>query len=76
MKLSEYFILTKEPKLHFAKRINVTEHTIYNILNGHPPTLQVAVAIENATDGKVKCRDLLEENEPTKERKKINPKKS
>ena len=70
MKLSEYFTLTKEPKLHFAKRINVTEHTIYNILNGNPPSLQVAVAIENATDGKVKCADLLPEKEASKEQKK------
>jgi DNA-binding transcriptional regulator YdaS (Cro superfamily) len=68
MKLSEYFTLTKEAKIHFAKRIDVAEHTIYNILNGNPPTLQVAVAIEKATEGKVKCEDLLLENPPHKKK--------
>ena len=70
MKLSEYFLLTKEPKIKFSKRINVAEHTIYNILNGNPPTLQIAVAIEKATEGKVKCEDLLMETKIIKKNKK------
>ncbi len=59
MRLSEYFEKYGVKAVWLAKKIGVSPQAISNIAKGANPSLEVAVKIEEATDGKVKCRDLL-----------------
>lgn len=72
MKLSEYLKLTKEKNFEFSLRAKIPERTIYNILAGKTPNLKTALLIEEATKGKVKCKDLLSEKDRDDPKQKKN----
>lgn len=59
MKLKEYIEEVGIPINEFARRLKISPATIYNIFNDKDIRLSVAVKIEEATKGKVKCRELL-----------------
>lgn len=59
MKLREY-LRSEGLKINaFASKVGVTSATINNVMNGKEPRLSIAIAIEDATNGQVTCRDLL-----------------
>ncbi len=63
MKLVKYFKEMCVNQAEFSKKIGVTPVTIANILAGkYDIRLTTALRIEDATDGKVTCRDLINHN--------------
>jgi len=61
MRLPEYFEKYGVKAVWLAKKVGVSPQAISNIAKGANPSLEVAVKIEEATEGRVKCRDLLPE---------------
>ncbi len=64
MNLREYFNDTGIKISRFAERFGLTERTIHNVLKGTDIALSTAILIEEATGGKVKCKEM----KPTKTR--------
>ena len=64
MKLKEYIMKYEKNLNDFSKRIpGVSQPTIWRVANGQVvPTLENAVAISNATNGKVDITDLIIHN--------------
>lgn len=58
MFLKEYLEEHGTPLRVLARRANISHATIINILAGKDIRLSVALQIEDATKGQVKCRDL------------------
>lgn len=63
MKLREYFDKYGIKIRVFAERIGVSRNTITRALAGKPLSLEVAMKIEKGTEKKVKCQDLLGNND-------------
>lgn len=60
MKLGEYFKKMCINQNSFAKKVGVTPVTIMNIILGKNDIhLATAIRIEDVTEGKVTCRDML-----------------
>lgn len=58
-KLYEFFEKTGIPKRTFARRLKLTNATIYNYLNnGHFPNAQIASRINKETNGFIKMSDM------------------
>ena len=64
MKLNDYLEQEGITMTRFARKIGVHRHTLISILEGYDTKLSVALKIEEATKGAVKCKDLA----PTKRR--------
>lgn len=59
-KLTSYLAKKKIDQKTFASMINTTQATLSRVINGKfKPTLELAVAIEKVTNGKVRCEDWL-----------------
>ena len=58
MKLYEYLESQSINVAGFARRIGVSNRTMWNILRGDGIKLSTAMHIEHATDGRVTCQDL------------------
>jgi len=67
MNLKEYLFRKDISRTDFAKLVGVTRQTIYKIICGTTPTLDVALKIEEVTNGEVKCKDLLQHKKTKKE---------
>lgn len=62
MKLREYLDQEGLKQYVFCRKLGVTESTLYSILcEKRDLRLSLALKIEDLTDGKVKCKDLLPE---------------
>jgi plasmid maintenance system antidote protein VapI len=60
MKLAEYFKKMGLQKIPFAKRVGISDSTLFSILREERDVmLSVAIRIEKETHGAVKCIDLL-----------------
>lgn len=59
MELKKYLKLMGIKKTDFSKKIGITVMTLNHVINGRPPNLKTALAIEIATDGNVRCRELI-----------------
>jgi predicted transcriptional regulator len=70
MNLREYFEETGTSVVNFAKKAGVSKLTIHNLLGGRDVRMSIAVKIQRATKGKVKCEDLYEEILSLKKNKK------
>jgi len=61
MELEEYLISRKFTRIEFSKMVGVTVGGLGKYIRGERmPTLQIARAIENASNGKVTIDDLIE----------------
>ncbi len=58
MKLDDYFKKFSIKQVNFCRNHKISRMTIYNILKGKKPTLDVAVKIFKATDKQVTPSDL------------------
>jgi hypothetical protein len=58
MKLKEYLDDLGIPVAAFARKVGTTPQTIWGIINGKEPQLDLAFRIEDATSKKVKAREL------------------
>lgn len=59
-KLKKYLAETEIDQKAFAAMVKTDPATLSRIIRGsHPPKLALAVAIEKATKGKVRCEDWL-----------------
>lgn len=67
MKLREYLDSNMLMIREFTKKIGVTEHTIYNWLNGTIPLRIHRLLVEKMTEGKVKLKDWETKNGTEKE---------
>ncbi len=65
MKLKEYLDTNGLKYGAFAKKINVAPGTLWKAMNGKDIYLSVAVKIEKGTNGKVKCMELLDLDNPS-----------
>ena len=65
MKLNDYLEQQGITMTGFARKIGVHPKTIGFIIDGYDTKLSVALKIEKATKGAVKCKDLA----PTKKRR-------
>lgn len=77
MRLEEFIESTGISFSEFARRIGVHANTLRRIVQGKPPTLLVAVKIQDYTKGAVTCVDLNnasieESNEDVDEKTKQN----
>lgn len=71
MRLSEYLKETKLTQEEFAALVGVTRPFITNILNGkRNPSIQLAIRIDEVTNGKVPLKDLLHPEAPSRLKKK------
>jgi predicted transcriptional regulator len=61
MRLSEYLEETGLSQSHFARVTGISAPTVCAILDGRDPRLSVAILIEIASKGKVRCRDMVNE---------------
>ena len=59
MRLKEYVQKYGTPITVLARRSNLCVSTLHKILAGTEPGLKSAIAIEDATEGAVTCRDLV-----------------
>lgn len=60
MKLKDYLRAKKIPYKVFAYKMGVELVTVYRWISGDRiPPLHTAIAIEDATDGQVTCRDWI-----------------
>jgi DNA-binding transcriptional regulator YdaS (Cro superfamily) len=67
MTLKEFFRLNPFiTKRQLAQKIDTDTATLFCIVKGRTPSLKHAVAIEEATDGQVTCRDLYRNSIKTK----------
>lgn len=73
MNLRDYFIKYGIMIKHFAKTAGTTPATIYNAIRGKDISLMTALKIEEASDFRVSCRELVGDN--WKEKSKRGPKK-
>lgn len=63
MKLVDYLEKYSVNKKAFAEKIGIHHVAFYRIVTGkQQPTLKTALKIEEATNGQVNCRDLLNED--------------
>jgi DNA-binding XRE family transcriptional regulator len=64
MKLSDYLKMTRLRQDEFAELVGISKGTLKNILKGkYDVRLSTALRIEKETKGKVKCKDLVLEQE-------------
>lgn len=71
MKLKEYFETHPINKADFARMAGIAIRTLFNAIDETTDiTLSVAMAIQNMTEGKVKCQDMF-----SKKFKKVSRKK-
>lgn len=62
MKINQYLEKKKLTRDQFSTMLGVTLRTVYNILScSYLPNLQVAVKIEEITNGKIKPRHIVED---------------
>lgn len=65
MKLNDYLEKTKQTKTDFAGVIGITTGMVSHIATGRKiPSLDLALKIQDATEGAVTVRDLLPTNHP------------
>ncbi len=67
MKLREYLDDNMLMIREFTKQMGVTEHTIYNWLNGTVPLRIHRLLVEKVTEGQVKLKDWETTNESQRE---------
>jgi DNA-binding transcriptional regulator YdaS (Cro superfamily) len=58
MDLREYLFRERIGHGEFAKKIGIAPKSLWAILNGSDMKLSTALRIEDATNGRVTCRDL------------------
>lgn len=59
-KLKKFLTAEKLNQDEFAVIVNTTPATMSRVIRGkQPPSLELAVAIEDATKGKVRCKDWI-----------------
>jgi len=58
MKLKEYFEKNCINVTAFQRKCGISMNTLYKIMQGREVYLSVALRIEDATEGKVKCQDM------------------
>jgi len=58
MTLKKFLLMWPGTKKEFAERAGVSRQHLYNILGGSNPGLDLALRIEAATGGLVRCSDL------------------
>lgn len=65
MTLKEYLETTRITQTDLARTVGVFRGTIHNIVTGRKaPSIELALKIQDATDGAVTVRDLLPTNHP------------
>ena len=62
MKLKDFFTHADITMVDFSKKTGICLRTFYNIYEGRDIKLSVALKIQKATHGIVKCEDLLDMN--------------
>ena len=62
MKLSEYLEHRGISARKFAEKAKISPPTIRNAIKGKDIWLSTALKIEKASEGKVKCKDLIDED--------------
>jgi len=62
MKLKEYLDVNGLKMYAFADRLNIPYKTLWTLLKKGDMKLSLAIKIEEATQGQVTCRELLQEH--------------
>jgi len=62
MKLSDYLEERGISARKFAAKANITAPTLRNAIKGKDILLSNALKIERASEGKVKCKDLIDDD--------------
>ena len=60
MELREYFFRERITQTAFSKKANVSLKTLWRAMNKEDIMLSIALKIQKATDGKVRCEDLYD----------------
>ncbi len=68
MNLKDYLYFNRIMQAEFAKELDISIGTLTRILNGLDVKLSLALKIEKATQGQVKCIDLLDKSKSKRAR--------
>lgn len=60
MDLREYFFRERITQTEFIKKAKISSRTLWKAINGKDIMLSLALKIQKASDGKVRCEDLYD----------------